>query len=185
MNRSEFIKEQMFGKVLDIGCEYGSLHEIILNENVYGLDLKIKKHRKKVMKGDAQILPFKKNSFDTIIAGELIEHLPNPKKFLKESHRILKTGGIIILSTPNKKSLINRILKSSFVTSHISLFDIPSIKKAMNEYFKIEKTFCLPYDDVSSWGSKHKKMYWLRKLIHPLLPFNLQENVILLARKNR
>jgi len=113
----------------------------------------------------------------------LIEHLPNPENFLKESKRVLKRNGIIVISTPNKKSWINRILKSSFHKGHVSLFDIDEIKKIMKKYFKIEKFFCLPYDSVSSWGSRYKKMFWLRKFIHNFIPQGLQEDIIILARK--
>ena len=53
-------------------------------------------------------LPLKKGSIDIIIAGELIEHLYNPFKFIREAHRILKKGGFLVLSTPNVCSLTNR-----------------------------------------------------------------------------
>jgi 2-polyprenyl-3-methyl-5-hydroxy-6-metoxy-1,4-benzoquinol methylase len=39
--------------------------------------------------------------FDTIIAGELIEHLENPGQFLAAARRHLKPGGKLILTTPN------------------------------------------------------------------------------------
>jgi 2-polyprenyl-3-methyl-5-hydroxy-6-metoxy-1,4-benzoquinol methylase len=183
MNRTDFIKNNMFGKILDVGCEGGTLHKLIEREEVYGMDIKIKKYKKRIVQGNAQNIPFKHNSFHTIIAGELIEHLIDPKKFLEECYRILKKKGIIILSTPNKKSWLNRLLKSSYHPAHVSLLDSKLLRQLVNDYFFIEKLFYLPYDSISSWGSKHKRFYWFRKLIHYFIPKNLQENIILLGRK--
>jgi 2-polyprenyl-3-methyl-5-hydroxy-6-metoxy-1,4-benzoquinol methylase len=39
--------------------------------------------------------------FDTIVAGEIIEHLENPGRFLRNLARHLRDGGILIISTPN------------------------------------------------------------------------------------
>src|SRR5204862_5621770 len=39
--------------------------------------------------------------FDTIVAGELIEHLENPGLFLRNMRRHMKTNGTLIISTPN------------------------------------------------------------------------------------
>jgi SAM-dependent methyltransferase len=54
-------------------------------------------------------LTLKDNSVDIVIAGEIIEHLINPFRFLKEINRILKKGGELILSTPNAVDLKSRI----------------------------------------------------------------------------
>lgn len=45
---------------------------------------------------------FKDKSFDAVIAFEMIEHLDNPKSFLIEASRILKPGGYLLISTPNR-----------------------------------------------------------------------------------
>ncbi len=45
-------------------------------------------------------LPFADGRFDAVIAGDIIEHLENPSHFLRESHRVLKTGGTLVVSTP-------------------------------------------------------------------------------------
>jgi methionine biosynthesis protein MetW len=47
-------------------------------------------------------LPFKSNTFDTVFWGDNIEHVFSPADILTEIHRILKSGGRIILSTPNQ-----------------------------------------------------------------------------------
>ena len=53
--------------------------------------------------------PWADQSFDAVISTEGIEHLENHFYFLRESCRILKTGGIIVLTTPNIVSLRSRL----------------------------------------------------------------------------
>ena len=43
-------------------------------------------------------------SFDTVVAAEVIEHLENPRAVAREWYRTLKTGGTLIVSTPNNES---------------------------------------------------------------------------------
>lgn len=43
--------------------------------------------------------------FDVVFAGELIEHLYNPGRFLSSARRALKKGGLLILTTPNAYNL--------------------------------------------------------------------------------
>lgn len=45
--------------------------------------------------------PFKHSEFDLIEADHLLEHLENPFKVMKEIHRILKTGGEVIIKVPH------------------------------------------------------------------------------------
>ena len=54
------------------------------------------------LRADAQRMPyFKAASFDVIVAAAIIEHLADPAGMLKESARVLKPGGILILTTPH------------------------------------------------------------------------------------
>ena len=46
-------------------------------------------------------LPFKKNSFDVIICGDVLEHLINPNKTLQKLKPYLKQDGVLIASIPN------------------------------------------------------------------------------------
>lgn len=52
---------------------------------------------------------YKSNSFDFIVASEVIEHLENPWLFVREVHRVLKSGGKFIITTPNPQSFVSRL----------------------------------------------------------------------------
>jgi len=54
-------------------------------------------------------LPFEDNSFDVVLLIEVIEHVRNPALLLDEIYRILKNGGVLILSTPNVENLQSRL----------------------------------------------------------------------------
>lgn len=53
-------------------------------------------------------LPFADGEFEALVSIEGIEHLENPSYFLRECARVIKTGGFIVLSTPNVDSIKSR-----------------------------------------------------------------------------
>jgi len=55
-------------------------------------------------------LPFPDGSFDYVVSIEGIEHTENSFRFLRECSRVLKSGGLMFLTTPNVSSLQNRLL---------------------------------------------------------------------------
>ncbi len=62
--------------------------------------------------------PFPAGSFDLVVASEVIEHLENPRAMCRELWRILKTGGLAIISTPNVETLrswVSAVLRGYFV----------------------------------------------------------------------
>lgn len=56
-------------------------------------------------KADVLALPLRAASVDLCTAFEIIEHFEEPQPFLKEVARVLKPGGMLVLSTPNAKSI--------------------------------------------------------------------------------
>ena len=101
-DRKELIKI-LKGKILDIGCNGSDFHSYIekTHKEVYGMDIEVTNYRLNMVKADAHYIPFKEKSFDCVFAGEIIEHLIDPATFLKEIERILKNGGLLVLTTPN------------------------------------------------------------------------------------
>jgi len=58
---------------------------------------------------DEEDFPFEDNYFDAVFCGHLIEHLYDPDHMLDEVYRILRRGGLFVVTTANLASWINRI----------------------------------------------------------------------------
>lgn len=188
--RAEFILSHLSGKILDVGFYCGTLHkrmtEKFPKEDIYGLDIEVKKSNGHYRKGSAEKIPFKERFFDSVVAGELIEHLEHPEKFVKEAARVLKPQGILFITTPNKDSLINKLTKSYHTKVHLHLFNKEELEDMLGRHgFKVERFFCLPYTDESSDGARHKRLFALRKGMHYTLPESMQEEMVVVARKGK
>jgi SAM-dependent methyltransferase len=93
-------------KILDIGCGDKPYEDFFIkNENEYiGVDVRGGGHNnedKKVDKYyDGETIPFDDEIFDIIISTQVLEHVKNPRQFIKESYRVLQDGGILFLTMP-------------------------------------------------------------------------------------
>jgi dolichol-phosphate mannosyltransferase len=93
------------GHVLDVGC--GSSRILASSTDVVGLDIQLHKLRygrrfgKPLVHGSIFALPFADASFDGVICSEVIEHIPAEERPFDELARVLKTGGRLILGTPD------------------------------------------------------------------------------------
>lgn len=72
-----------------------------------------------VLFGDLTRLPFRESSFDLIVSIEVLEHVSNWEQAVLEFYRLLKPGGSLILSTPNKFSMygLTRYASRLFIKS--------------------------------------------------------------------
>lgn len=180
----EGIDPQDGERILDLGCGDGFYLYLLSNLGVdiklEGSDLEkanlesarrnLKSKQIKLIQGDLmQKLPFKDNYFEKIVMSEVAEHLPDDIKGLKEARRVLKPGGVILLSVPNANypflwDPVNWVLerttgkhvKTGFWAglwfNHIRLYTPKRIKGVMEKAgFRIEEikstTFwCLPFN---------------------------------------
>lgn len=113
------VKDEIGGNVLELGCGEGrGIEEILPKVDTFlGLDKIDEVIQNLVPKfPDAQFIQsffppvdiLESEIFDFIISFQVIEHIRNDRLFLEEIHRLLKPGGIAIISTPNIKMSLSR-----------------------------------------------------------------------------
>lgn len=107
---THFLKENahlLFGKVLDIGCGNMRYKKIVLSNDLstdyIGLDLEAGKFTYSVkadLYWDGTRIPLDDSSVDCALLCEVLEHCSDPYLVLNEAHRVMKKGGVLLLSTP-------------------------------------------------------------------------------------
>ena len=107
----KFCSDKIQGRVLDVGCGDGFFTAQILQrfnlKNVYGLDISSKavdlarlKHPEIDFQQSAlNHIPEETNSIDSVTMIEVIEHLVDIEGTLKELFRVMKPGGILLITT--------------------------------------------------------------------------------------
>lgn len=111
------------GNLLEIGSAKGYFLQKAreLGYRVYGLELnkKLWQYSRELL-GDTILnvdlleAQFPSEMFDVIYMRDLIQHIPNPKTFLLECHRIAKPGCTLFIGTHNISGFIPKIVKSKY-----------------------------------------------------------------------
>ena len=169
MNRTNTILESVIGpRVLDIGyvgqmLRKGAsnwLHDKLIHKgyDAWGIDIskddvendtKLGYPNLFVMNAENLDLPVR---FNTIIAGEIIEHVNNPGKFLEKAYEHLEIGGRLILSTPQPFALLYILYalykypKTCPTTEHTIWFCPQTFRELAQRYNFREKAFILEED---------------------------------------
>jgi SAM-dependent methyltransferase len=113
--------------VLDVGCGEGALLWGLRQQGLeaHGCDLappavELARQlvgQERVHVGTIAEVPYRPGTFDCIIALEVIEHLPNPRPFLDCVTALLKPGGTLLLTTPNRHRVF-AVLKRALGRPH-------------------------------------------------------------------
>jgi len=156
------------GTILDIGIGPNPLTDIELSTRGYsiiGMDISYPfiMAARKILNQDglriplavseATDLPFSEGVFDLCLCSEVIEHLEEPAILLKEINRVLKRGGKLILTTPNRMRLCQAIMRvkqimlfqpqdkenSPFPNCHVKEYTYYEILKLCAIFFKIQE----------------------------------------------
>lgn len=109
----EAVRHAVGRDALDVGCNtgYGTIRFAPVAGRVVGVDVSpraIDAARQRAPEGRPEFvqtsgfeLPFPAASFDLVTSFQVLEHVPDPVKFLRELARVLRPGGTVILATPN------------------------------------------------------------------------------------
>jgi ubiquinone/menaquinone biosynthesis C-methylase UbiE len=101
-------------RVLDSGCGMG-FHLMVMGAlrdlRLTGLDSDAARLeqaaregvRAELVRGDAQELPFADGCFDKVLMSEVLEHLPDDLRALREAYRVLRCGGVLAISVPHAR----------------------------------------------------------------------------------
>lgn len=142
--RHMFLADVKPGKLLDVGCGNGIfLHRMHnLDWSVTGIDFDAKaiEYAKKMHGGDLTFINtdlssarFADNSFDAVTMSHVIEHVPDPVGTLIEIRRILKSGGRLVVTTPNIQSFGHGKFRDCWwgldSPRHLQIFSLQALKK--------------------------------------------------------
>ena len=145
--------------LLSIGCGSGYAESIISsNITVYGIepDIKAYKNAEKTIDnsihGNFNKNFYKENFFDVVFCHHVIEHVPDPIKFMKDIHFVLKPGGVLIIGTPNFDGAMAKRYGDNYRMlhdkTHTSLFSDLSMKEFLVDFGFMVKKIEYPYFDT-------------------------------------
>lgn len=136
---------------LDAGC--GSSHFILSRPAMIGLDSDRRKARfirdchPRTVVGSVTKLPFRDAAFSQVVSSEVIEHVPGQDSVLRELARVVRPGGVLILSTPDYgrgpwraiEALYKLVMPGGYADEHVSHYDQGSLGRLLEGIgFRVE-----------------------------------------------
>ncbi len=141
----EIQKHQKSGKLLDVGCALGFFLSVVPNEHfdIYGVEpcdisanIAKTKFGGRIFHGTLKEVNLPENSFDIVTMINVIEHVASPNELLKEVHKIMRVGGVLMIETPTLDSLWPKLLKERWWNyrepEHHFFFSSQTMKKLLD-----------------------------------------------------
>lgn len=128
--------------------------------------------------------------FDMVVSSEVIEHLENPRYVARTWFRIIKPGGVLIMSTPNNetlRSLVALALRGNFVAflessypAHITALTKMDLERVLLEAgFEQPKFYFTKRGSLPGWT----KLTWQEISFGLLNGIRFSDNIVISARK--
>lgn len=183
------------GRLLDVGCGEGNLRPFVadLVDAYVGTDIIRYEH----YPPDAEFLttnletgrlPVSDGDMDVVAAVEVIEHLENPRAFVRDLARCVRPGGIVVVSTPNQLSALSMLtlavkrrhgaFQDVHYPAHLSaLLEIDLLRMA-NEAGLVDAVVRFTHHGRIVLTSRHFPVSIARRF-----PRLLSDTIVLVARK--
>lgn len=87
--------------------------------------------------GRGEQLPFQNDTFDAVLLIEVIEHIAPDREAIKEIQRVLRPGGVLVLTTPNGDTIPQP------AQYHVRHYTPAALRKLVGEHLSIERFWCL------------------------------------------
>lgn len=104
------------GTLVDVGCGRGRLWEYLHDYFSSYIGADVVSYEGFPRNGDFRVIdvesgrvPLDDQSADVVVAAETIEHVENPRAFMRELKRLVRPGGLVVASTPNQLSLLSKM----------------------------------------------------------------------------
>ena len=165
-----FPESLRYANILDVGCGAGSLLDKLKNISLTQIGIEpcgpylesLTKQGYKIYSTLSEAIEDKKGMIDYGFSIQVIEHVKNPIEFLKEIRKLIKPGGRLLISTPNRNDILMTLLKDQFSqffyrTQHRWYFDEASLTKcAQSAGFSVNSVRF-----IHRYGMANT-LYWLR-----------------------
>lgn len=146
------------GRLLDVGSALGTFLKIAESRGWSAQGVEISRFAAEfsrrergldVFNGDLEEFPASDGSFDVITFWDSIEHVTHPRENLITANRLLRPGGLVLLTTDNFDCLIGDLARVAYRASMGKLrYAMERIFIAPNRSFFTEKTFRTLLEEV-------------------------------------
>lgn len=191
--------------ILDVGCGSAWVAQRYLkrNKKIFSLDISTVNPVKALQQfpsenhfgitADSYSLPFHEQTFDCVIASEIIEHLVQPDLFVSELIRVIKPGGTLLISTPYKEKLQYTLCihcnRQTPMHAHLHSFDEKKLLSLFNGVGKRDLSFTIFGNKILIFLRTYVLLTYLPFLIWKMVDkianlfYNIPAHIIIKYRK--